>query len=54
MAQTTVDFRELSGLALEDAIPFELGETWAKIAEIAREAIRAQRDAANGLAEDAA
>lgn len=48
MAQTTIDFRERTGLSAEDAIPFELGETWAKVAEIAREHLAAQRDAANG------
>jgi len=44
---TIIDFRERTGPSAEDAIPFELGETWAKIAEIAREHLQAQRDAAN-------
>lgn len=38
----------------DDPIPFELDGAWTKVAEIAREHLRAQRDAANGLAEHAA
>lgn len=45
---TLIDFRERIGPSVEDAIPFDLGETWAKVAEIAREYLQAQRDAANG------
>jgi len=48
MAQTTIDFREPSGLALEDAIPFVLDGAWTKVAEIARAHLRAQRDEADG------
>jgi len=50
---TLIDFRELTGPSADDVIPFELGDAWAKVAEIAREHLRAQRDMAN-VQEDAA